>query len=59
MNSKFEQENIDNKVKILNENEIKSKYDSINSWLDDENSKYSTKINQDKNNVTSLLSNNN
>ena len=57
MNSKIEQENL-NKSKISNENEIKSKYDSINSWLDDENSKYSQEITPDKKKENPLIKDN-
>ena len=58
MNSDIPQENNYNKIK--NENEIKSKYDSINSWLDDENSKYSSETKNNKNsNINPILNNNN
>ena len=47
MNSKNEVENEKNQEENINKNYMKSKYDSLNSWLDNEDSKYS--INKEKN----------
>lgn len=56
MNSKNEQENEKNpeEESNINNNYIKSKYDSINSWLDNEDSKYS--LNKEKNELNKLNS---
>ena len=58
MNSKIEQENEKNpeEESNINNNYIKSKYDSINSWLDNEDSKYS--LNKENNELNKLNSNN-
>lgn len=56
MNSKNEQENEKNpeEESNINNNYIKSKYDSLNSWLDNEDSKYS--LNKEKNELNKLNS---
>ena len=57
MNSKNEQENEKNQEEENNNNNnfIKSKYDSLNSWLDNEDSKYSiNKENSELNKLTRL-----
>ena len=58
MNSKNEQENEKNpeEESNINNNYIKSKYDSLNSWLDNEDSKYS--LNKENNELNKLNSNN-
>ena len=58
MNSKIEQENEKNpeEESNINNNYIKSKYDSLNSWLDNEDSKYS--LNKENNELNKLNSNN-
>ena len=58
MNSKIEQENEKNpeEESNINNNYIRSKYDSLNSWLDNEDSKYS--LNKENNKLNKLNSNN-
>ena len=58
MNSKNEQENEKNpeEESNINNNYIKSKYDSLNSWLNNEDSKYS--LNKENNELNKLNSNN-
>ena len=58
MNSKNEQENEKNpeEESNINNNYIKSKYDSLNSWLDNEDSKYS--LNKENNELNKFNSNN-
>ena len=58
MNSKNEQENEKNpeEESNINNNYIKSKYDSLNSWLDNEDSKYS--LNKENNELNKINSNN-
>ena len=58
MNPKNEQENEKNpeEESNVNNNYIKSKYDSLNSWLDNEDSKYS--LNKENNELNKLNSNN-
>ena len=58
MNSKIEQENEKNpeEESNINNNYIRSKYDSLNSWLDNEDSKYS--LNKENNELNKLNSNN-
>ena len=53
MNSKNDLENEKNQeIENDNKNDIKSKYDSLNTWLDKEDSKYSiTQENQEKNKI--------
>ena len=58
MNSRNETENEKNQDENTNKNYIKSKYESLNTWLDNEDSKYSqTKENYESNSENSYTEN--
>ena len=58
MNSRNETENEKNQDENTNKNYIKSKYESLNTWLDNEDSKYSqTKENYESNSENSYYDN--